>query len=171
MPFSEKERLGRWRGCLFCMTGQENRVASMIEMLWPGAKAYSVSAAKRQSRSGVKSVETKVIMPSYVFFETDEGFLPTPPYPDGVIRVLTTMDGNWKLTGRDDEFARWLIAHEGVLNLSQAHQVGERIVIHQGPLKDLEGYIQKIDKRNGNGLVQLEVGGNQIRIWLPFELT
>ena len=161
---SENENRHRWRGCLFCMTGQEKRVASMIEMMWPSAKAYAVSAAKRRSRSGVKTIDIEVIMPGYVFFEADRGFSPTKPYPDGCIRMLTTADGGWELVGRDDDFAKWVIAHEGVLCLSQAHQVGERIVIHSGPLKDLEGYVQKIDKRNSNGLVQFEVGGNQIRI-------
>ena len=93
-PFSEKESMNRCRGCMFYITGQENKVASLIERLWPGVRAYSVSAAKRRNRNGQRRIEMEVIMPSYVFFETDEDFLPIPPYPKGVIRLLTTLDGS-----------------------------------------------------------------------------
>ncbi len=171
MPVATSDGAVTWRGCLFCMTGKENQVASRIEILWPGAKAYSLSAIKRRSRKGVKSIETEVIMPSYVFFEVDEGFMPKPPFPDGVIRILKNTDMSWKLTGRDHRFARWVVAHKGVLKLSQAYKVGDRIVIHQGPLKDLEASILKIDRRNRNGLVQLEIGNKRVRSWLPFEIV
>ena len=170
MPEIERRNVKLRRGCMFCMTGQENRVASLIQRDWPAAKAYSVSAAKRRSTKGVKRVDIEVIMPSYVFFEVEEGFRPMPPFPDGAIRILKTAEDDWELKGQDDEFAKWLLAHEGVLNLSLAHKVGDEIVIHQGPLKDFAGCILKIDRRNENGLVQLEVGGNQIRTWLPFEI-
>jgi len=173
MPFTPEEQKnpGPWRGCLSCMSGQEARVASGVELQWPGVKARPVSAMKRRSSQGVKRLSAEVIMPGYVFFEAPEGFRPTPPYPDGVYRILTTVDGTWRLLGSDDAFARWLLGQDGLLNLSEAHRVGERIVIHSGPLKDLEGYILKIDRRNENGLVQLEVDGRQIRAWLPFEIT
>lgn len=171
MSFEEQKIANIWHGCLFVLTGHENRVASAVEMRWPGIRVRAVSAVKRRSQQGVKRLSVEVIMPGYVFFEAEENFIPTPPYPDGVIRFLTTVDGEWKLMGKDDEFAQWLLAHDGVLNLSQAHKEGERIVIHKGPLKELEGYILKIDRRNENALVQLEAGSKEIKAWLPFEIV
>ena len=159
------------RGCLFCQTGYEGRTAVIVEMQWPGAKARAVKAAKRRSRQGVKRLEMETLLPGYVFFEMDESFQPAMPHPDGVIRILTTIGGDWKLTGQDDAFARWVMQHEGRIEASRAHIVGERVVIHEGPLKDMEGSIIRIDKRNSNALVELQVGGQQVRTWLPFEIV
>lgn len=171
MSFEGKETIKRRRGCLFCKTGAENRAALMAETLWPGVKARSVSAAKRHSKDGVKSIRMDVVMPGYVFFEADEGFLPTPPFPEDVLRLLTAVSGDWRLTGWDDAFARWLMEHDGVLQPSQAHREDGRIVIHAGPLKEFEEYVVRLDRRNANALVQLDVGGRQVRTWLPYEIV
>lgn len=171
MPENRTDSVRLWRGCLFCKSGQENRTASLIEMWWPGVRACPVSAVKRRSVQGVKSLNMEVVMPGYVFFEAEEGFLPQSPMPDGVLRILTTVDGDWKLVGRDDEFARWLLSRSGEIEVSAAHYEGERIVVSGGPLKDLEGYITRIDRRNRNGLVELDIGSTHVRVWLPFELV
>ena len=110
-------------------------------------------------------------MPGYIFYEAAENFRPELPFPEGVLKALKTVDGNWKLTGRDAEFARWLLEKDGEIGVSKAHHVGEKVRIYQGPLKDLEGFVLRIDPRNQNAQIGLEVEGRTIKVWLPFEIV
>ena len=161
----------KWYGCMFCISGHEQRGAQLVEMRWPGLKARAVSAYKRRSRGGVKSLQLEVVMPGYIFYEAEGDFRPEVPFPEGVLKALKTVDGSWKLMGRDEEFARWLLEKDGQIGVSKAHHVGEKVRIYQGPLKDLEGFVLRIDQRNQNAQIGLEVEGRTIKVWLPFEIV
>lgn len=160
----------KWFGCMFCRSGQEIRLADTAELRWPGMKARAVCVLKRRSTGGVKSVGSEVMLPGYIFFEADDGFKPEPPLPDGILRILTTLDGDCALTGHDRWFAKWVLDQDGQIGMSRAHRVGDRVQIQKGPLKDLEGYIIRIDRRNRNGQIRLEMNGKEIKAWLPFEI-
>ena len=86
-----------------------------------------------------------------------------------VIKTLS-MEGDWRLHGTDEEFARWLFRYNGLLNLSQAYRDGDRIRIISGPLKDMTGKIRRVDKRGMSGQVLLSFNGREIPTWLSFEL-
>ena len=159
-----------WYGCLFCTTGREIETARKVEMRWDGVKARAASVVKRKSCQGVKRLEKEVILPSYVFFQARDGFEPEFPLPDGVWRMLKTVDGDCRLTGKDEWFARWLLDQDGEIGLSKAYQEGSWIQIEKGPLKDLEGYICRIDRRNRSGQVKLQINGREVKVWLGFEL-
>ena len=161
----------RWYGCMFCKSGQEIRLAAASEKCWQGMRARAVCALKRRSRNGVRSLENEVMLPGYIFYEADDGCRPKPPLPEGIFRILTTLDGDCRLLGRDEWFAGWVLKNDGEIGISHAHRVGDRIQIRQGPLKDLEGSILRIDRRNKNGQVRLEIEGREIKVWLPFELV
>jgi transcription antitermination factor NusG len=47
---------------------------------------------------------------------------------------------------------------------------GERVRIASGPLKDLEGYIVRIDKRNRSGQVMLMFNNRTVKVWLGYEM-
>lgn len=160
---------GEWFGCLFCATGRERDAARKIEMWWPGVKARAVSAVRRRTSAGVKYLEEAVILPGYVFFRADDAFEPTFPLPEGIWRIVRTVDGDCRLTGRDQWFARWMLDQDGVIGLSAARQEGTKVRVQQGPLKDLEGYIVKIDRRNRSGQIALTVNGRELKVWLGFE--
>lgn len=160
---------GDWYGCIFCRTGQELKLAETAQVRWPGLRARAVCAMKRRSNSGVKTMNPEVIMPGYIFFMARDDCAPMPPLPEGMLRILTSVHGGYALQGRDAWFAKWLIDQDGVIGASVAHRLDERVQILQGPLKELEGCIIRIDKRNQNAQVQLEVNGCKIKAWLPFE--
>lgn len=157
-------------GCVFCRTGQERRIAAAIERTWPNLCAHAAEYLKRRTTKGVVRLEQAVLMPGYVFFRAPRGLVLARPYPDGVLKVLCTDAGQWQLFGRDEAFARWLFKNDGVIGMSKARQVGDRVQIQSGPLKDLEGMITRVDRRNRSGQVALNVAGKEIRVWLGFEL-
>ncbi len=159
-------------GCVFCLTGKERLVASGIELFNRLVRARAVCQTKRYTSKGITTLQNDVIIPGYVFFEAphDSDLRKLIPMDD-LISVLTYSDGDWHLFGEDEAYARWIFKYDGVLTLSKAHKIGDRIVIVEGPLKDLEGQITRIDKRNRSGQVTINFAGRQQKIWLGFDIV
>ena len=157
-------------GCLFCITGNEMAVANQIQFLYPTRRAVAARQEKFKSVNGKKFKVEAVLLPGYVFFQAPRNmlYLPWLRLPD-VIRVLK-LDGAWQLFGDDERFAKWIFQYDGLLGFSKAYKEGERIRIHSGPLKDMEGQIQRIDKRGRSGQVALEFDNKTIMVWLGFDL-
>ena len=158
-------------GCLFCITGKEQALATLINRTQSVVKAFVAKQEQFHSQQGVKSKVEKVLMPGYVFFhsppeEDIEALIPR----DHLIRILTTDDGVWQLYGEDERFVRWLWQYGGTLGFSKAMKEGTRIKIISGPMKDLEGKIRKVDKRGRSGQVALEFCGKTTLVWLCFDL-
>lgn len=159
-------------GCIFCKSGQEEAAVRLL-MTTPGMHhAFVPRKVEHRSEKGVKSTVKKVLFPGYVFFQAEESWAPTLPmyYADYILRLLQT-SGSWRLKGEDEALARWLLEHDGLLDMSKAYQEGTRVVIQSGPLKELEGVITKVDRHNRNGMVTLELFGRKTNVWLAFELV
>ena len=157
-------------GCLFCMTGKEQSVAERVQVACPDVRAITMRKIKYRVCKKVKRTEEAIVLPGYVFFQAPSYIEPVLVFPkQNVIRTLS-MEGDWRLRGADEEFARWLFRYDGLLSLSQAYRDGDRIRIISGPLKDMEGRIRRVDKRGMSGQVLLSFNGREIPTWLSFEL-
>lgn len=159
-------------GCLFCMTGKENIVANCIQLYNKNVHAKAACQTMRHTSQGVTRLQNDVILKGYVFFETSadaslNGLLP----PNDILSVLSYSDGDWRLCGDDLEYAKWIFKYNGVLPLSKAYKVGDRIFIIDGPLKDLEGSITRIDKRNRSGQVTIHFASREQKVWLGFDIV
>lgn len=166
------QRQDRAFGCIFCPYGKEMHVAGTIERHQPRIRATAVRQTKRRTCKGLTTLHDEVILHGYVLFEAPED---TPVFQaipkDEIISILTYTDGDWRLFGNDEDYARWVFRNNGLLGLSHAYQVGDRIQIIDGPLKDLEGQISRIDRRNRGGQVTLTFGGNTFKVWLGFDIV
>lgn len=158
-------------GCVFCQTGHEDAAMRYMVESENVFKAFVAKKSEHRSRNGIKSVVEKIIFPGYVFFIANQEWAPKPDYKgkNYIIRLLT-IENSWHLKGTDEEFVRWLWERDGLLGLSKAYKEGDRVMIQQGPLKDLEGYITKVDRHNRNGQVKIELFGKKIVVWLAFEM-
>ncbi len=158
-------------GCVFCLTGKERQVAEMIQLACPEAEAITMRKTRYRTCRKVKTLEEVIVMPSYVFFKAPSETEPLVRFPhQDVIRILTTDHGEWRLSGADEQFVKWLFHYHGLLGLSQAFKEGDRIRIVSGPLKDMEGKITRVDKRGCSGQVVLSFNGKDIPVWLSFEM-
>jgi len=159
-------------GCVFCLTGKENLVAQAIEVFCRDARARAVNQEKRFSNNGKVTVRDEVMIKGYVFFAVPQNIeIDKVIPPDDLIKPLTYSDGSWRLCGEDEEYAKWIFKYNGTLSFSKAYQVGDKIEIIDGPLKDLEGLITRIDKRNRNGQVTFQFAGREQKLWLGFEIV
>lgn len=159
-------------GCIFCMTGKERAVAKTIENQHHGIQARAASQIKRYTKGGITTLQDQIMIPGYVFVKLPTGLdLRDLTKPDDFINVLTYSDGDWRLSGEDEEYVNWVLKYDGSLPLSKAYQVGDQIIIIDGPLKDLEGQIAKVDKRNRCGQVLIIIAGRQQKVWLGFDIV
>jgi transcription antitermination factor NusG len=71
----------------------------------------------------------------------------------------------------DERFARWVFSLNGLISLSKAYREGDRVKVISGPLKDLEGNILRVDKRNQSGQVAIMFNNRMVKTWLGFELV
>lgn len=159
-------------GCVFCLSGKELDVAKCMEEFCQSVRAKPIQISKRFTNKGVTTILNEVVLNGYVFFQA-------PAQTRAIemlqqfrgIYVLTYSDGDWRLFGEDKSYAKWIFKYDGILQLSRAHQIGDRISIIDGPLKDLEGQITKIDRRNKSGQVTVNFAGKEHKIWLGFDLV
>ncbi len=158
-------------GCIFCTTGKEDLVARYIETANPNIRALPVRQQKRKKVDKHTSIVEEICFPGYVFIEADVGSsILLATNISCMIKLLSSKTKDWKLYGDDEAFARWIFARSGIISFSKGYKEGDRIKISSGPLKDLEGHIVRIDKRNKNGQVSLTFHDRVIKAWLGFEL-
>lgn len=162
----------RWYWCLFCETGAEEVVCREIHKRFPSATALMVRQVKRQSKQGVTERVLLPIFPGYIFVSSETMLILSRDMHIGkLIRVLEEDDGIQPLSGTNRAFAEWIFSVNGIIGFSKAYRENDRIRIASGPLKAMEGYIIKVDKRNQNALVSINFGSQQFRAWLGFDLV
>ena len=156
-------------GCVFCQSGKESIIANCIRTRCSQITATAVYQTKRRTLRGITTLHNEVILRGYVLLQVPEGFSVLETLPrEEIISVLTYTDGDWRLYGDNEAYAKWIFQNQGLIGLSRAYRVGDRIQIADGPLKDLEGHITRIDRRNKSGQVSITFGGKTIKIWLGF---
>lgn len=158
-------------GCLFCITGREERVARRIRESCPNVCAVTMRKMKYRVSHGCRSCEEAMLLPGYVFFEAPSDIDPFRLFPKSdILRILTVGLDQWRLYGEDERFARWLFRYDGLLDFSKAYCEGDRIRIVSGPLKDMEGKITKVDRRGRSGQVTMKFDKRDVKLWLGFDL-
>lgn len=159
-------------GCIFCLTGREQAVAERIQCACSEVRATVAMQEKHKSVNGQKSRVQTVMLPGYVFFEAPDDISVVVRFPrTDVIRILVGNNRDWRLTGSDYEFAKWLFSYDGCIRFSTAYREGDRIRIASGPLKDMEGMISRIDKRGRSGQVTVRFDKREFKLWLGFDLV
>lgn len=162
------------RGCLFCKAGREDIAVQALALLFPALNVIA-PVKQRIRRVGGKAIEERVsLMPGYVFFETSESRLSARDLvrQESVLRLLTYPNGDWRLRGYDDQFAKMLFRENGEIGFSRAvFDKGDRIHILDGFLKDLEGFISRVNRRARTVEVRVDFQGKIITMWLGYELV
>jgi len=157
-------------GCLYVRVGREQKTVEVIRHMHPEITALAVGQLKHQSRNGVKSVVNTILLPGYVLFQADEDFEVRQLYfLEHVVRLLKYEDRMWALRGKDLAFAQWVYRMNGLIGMSKAYREGTMVRIVEGPLKDFEGKILRVDSRNRNAQVSFGFDRQVFSAWLAFE--
>ncbi len=158
-------------GCLFCMSGTEEIISRMVHYKHPEVRICPATYDRFRFRKGMKTQHTAIFMPGYVFYQAEPDIMLPYDFPrDRGFRMLRDESGDWRLRGRDRKFVQWLFQQDCHLKVSEAYMENDQVRIRSGPMKDLEGSIEKIDRSRRCGLTRIEFHGKVFRIWLSFDL-
>lgn len=156
----------------FTLSGKEEDLAEELNGKYENIYALVLKRVVHRSDHGKKWDEEAVLISGYVFI-----FVPLN-YDIRLIRsdnnpykILKWKLDYGKLFGDDYRYSLWVLQQDGMIGISKAVRVNEKVKIVEGPLQELEGYIVEYSKRNRNCCVELRFMNQTIRTWLPFEWT
>lgn len=157
--------------CIYCRTGGEEQLARDLQISCPDVTAMNPTKLRYRRVNGKPVSEKAALFPGYIFLRLP-GDYPTHRLKlSGLLyKILRDSDNDWRLSGADRAFAEKLFATGGVLGFSKAYYEGDRIRIVEGPLKELEGNIIRVNHRKRTAQVQLNIQGMDMSVWLGFEL-
>lgn len=151
------------------MAHSETVVAKAIETTFL-VRAISMCFDREEHKDGKWIKKTYPLFWGYVFVYTNEPLVIRDILNiEHVNRILQYGDGESNLQGDDRKFAEWVLKFDGHIGLSKALLVGDRTCIIEGPLKEYEGTIKKVNRQKGKALVDVRIGETIKPIWLYFE--
>ncbi len=154
--------------CIYCATGREAGVARQIQRE-TGLTALAPTLVRVEWKGKVASRKEQTLFPGYVFLYADDN---APPKLSGVHhmrRLLAYDSGQRQLYGRDAEIARWLFKYGGVIRESRALREGDRIIVVDGPMRDLGGVIKTVNKQRQRASIEFTFEGITRSVWMAFE--
>ncbi len=111
------------------------------------------------------------LLPGYVFFDAAaEPDWQSIRSHDSVLSILQYDDGERAMRGTDAEFVAWLKKYDGTIEVTHVIKVGTKLEFVDGPLKEMEGRILKVNKNRKQ--VQLGLGDEKSlmrTIWCSIE--
>ena len=180
-----EEHIRYIRGCYYCKTGTEFDVIQRFNNTFPDGQAIVPTRTKIR-RTRFTALEEQVpLLPGYVFIQITVKEADTPDIideyhvellkiskMDSVLKLLRYSDGGWILHGSDDLFAEMLFKTGGNIGLSQAYfDKGDRIRILDGFLKDYEGNITSVNRKNKTVEVIVIIQEKKVIMRLGYELV
>lgn len=156
--------------CLFSLPGLETQIAEEINNNYEYCLATPLTKMSHRSRNGFKYDVQEVMIGGYIFLFLEKGRdVFKIRSAKNYFKILSYKNDNGKLYGKDLEYANWVLDVEGFLSVSDAININGRIKIVNGPLKNMEGSIVEYSRRNRNCCIEIDLLGQKIRTWLPFD--
>lgn len=163
---------------LFVETGYEDEVCHYIDkvktyiledvkydLLVPKRKIY-------ERKHGIRNEVIKKMFPGYVLVETDNiiQFYSRAKGAPHIIKFLRERDYFHEIKLDEIRQILHMTDHKGLIEVSQAYVVNDKIRISDGPLLGQEGFIKKIDKRKGRAKVEFIINNNSLLIDLGIDI-
>lgn len=153
---------------IFVETGREEEVQKFIELLFSHEEIRTLVPKRKliERRQGKTYETVKTLLPGYVLTYTnmsDELYYRLKAIP-AVYRVLK--DECEPIPIRDEEMSMILslTRYGEVIELSEVYKEGNQIKVLSGPLKGMEGIIEKFDHRKKRIKVCIEFLGEYKRV-------
>jgi transcription termination/antitermination protein NusG len=160
---------------LFVATGEEDRVKERIlyRLGDRGIRALVPKRKLRERRNGVWESSIKTLFPGYLLLNGSIGadeYYCMRDIP-GIIRILKDKHGLLRIEEHEISILSRLICNHEIIETSHAFLAGGRIVVTDGPLLGMEGFIESIDTRKGRAKVRLNFIGEPRVVDLSISLV
>lgn len=164
--------------CISVRTGAEEDYKKSVESLFETCRApvegnIYVLRKKMRLKSGKEYFDQ--FFPGYVFFETEENdaskfrFLRSV---NGFVRFLPSSREVHPLVGADLEIVKSILTFGSTVGIVPVvFDENDRIVIVDGPFKDMSGKVVSVNRRNKRVNIELEFMGGVNIVGLSYELV
>lgn len=147
---------------VFVESNKEMLVKQWIKYLFKECNCYSIVPKRKliERKKGKINEVVRKLFPGYVFIYTDmsvEIYYKLTGIP-GVLKILR-QDGTYYSKINDEEMKPILklIGNGEIIDYTQIYVEKTKVFVKSGPLKGMEGIIQKIDKRKRRAKILLEL--------------
>ncbi|MDF2841867.1 MAG: hypothetical protein K0R00_293 [Herbinix sp.] len=163
---------------LFVETGYEDDVCYYIDKVKTYLLEdveYNLLVPKRkiyERKQGMRYEVIKIMFPGYILVETDNiiQFYRKAKGTPHIIKFLREYDYFHEIKVDEIQKLLHLSNPKGLIDVSQAYVVNDKIRISDGPLLGQEGLIKKIDKRKGRAKVEFIINSNSLLIDLGINI-
>lgn len=165
--------------CLYCKTGSEEKLVKLLkkdmhDYLHMDLEVIYPSRVMNQRKLGKWRKVEQPLLPGYVFLYVQDEI----PFPLFIIKqereaykILRYSDGSMELRTDDEQYAMWVYNHGGKLQPSTVvFKDGQLVKVLDGPLKDLEGRIVKLDRHHKRVVVGFMFAGSERRVNLSVDV-
>ncbi len=156
-------------------TGHEDDFLKFLILSAPDRTVYIPKRALDERRRGKIHHKISPVFPGYVFVESENLLKDLDLYwavrrTPGFIRFLGDNIAPTPLSDKDISLLRHFISFGEIADTSTVtFDENDRIVVLEGPLKGLEGLIERVNKRKGRAKVRLDMCNSSFHIDLGFE--
>ncbi|MDD3942328.1 MAG: transcription termination/antitermination NusG family protein [Sphaerochaetaceae bacterium] len=159
--------------CLYCKTGSEEKLVYLLkkdmrDLLSMELEVMFPTRVMNQRNRGRWIRVEQPLLPGYLFLYLED----ETPLPLFIIKqerdaykILRYSDGTMELQDGDAAYAMWIYNHGGELQPSTVvFKEGQLVKILDGPLKDMQGKIIKLDRHHKRVIVAFMFAGTERHI-------
>lgn len=164
--------------CISVRTGAEEKFKKNVDSLFETFKAPvegTIYLLKKKMRLKTGKEYFDLFFPGYVFFETEENDASKFRFlrqVNGFLRFLPSSQEVHPLVGADLEIVKSILNFGTTVGIVPvAFDANDRIVIVDGPFKDMSGKVVSVNRRNKRVNIELEFMGGVNIVGLSYELV
>lgn len=149
---------------LFVKTGQEDRVKQRLEYRFKDKLTFLVPKRKlRERKAGEWIFSIRTLFPGYVLAkgEIDKNTMQLFKDIPGLLKLLRSGMEPLPIERQEMEILGRLICNGELIGLSSVLMENDKVLIVDGPLVSMEGYIAGIDYRKGRAKIKLNFLGEE----------
>lgn len=160
---------------LFVKSGAENAVEQYLNRYFNKTECYALIPLKQfiEKKHGKRHTVVKTLFPGYVFLNATintKMYYIIKSIPK-VFKLLNYTNEHYsRICDKEMTPILKLIEKNNIIGYSKIFLDNSKVRVDSGPLKGLEGVIQKINKRKGRAKIILDIMGSQKVIEIGIEV-
>lgn len=162
---------------VWVQTGREEQIKMVCDRKLGSGNIYEECFLPKYEKPWKENGEwikkQKILFPGYLFFVTEE--------PEELHQALKSIPQFAKLLGDregpiplyEDEvdFLKKHINKDKVFEISTGEYIGKKLVVTEGPLKDLTGKVVYVDRHGRQAVLEVEFFGRTVRMKVGLEIV
>jgi len=164
MTRMEDEDESRQWHAVYVLSGNEEPVREKIEYALGGYGVRAVVPKRRimERKEGKWHERIRTLFPGYILLQ---GKIDVPEYyilktVPGLVRILRDDCQLYRIYPEEIEIISRLMCNGDIIGTSVAFREGDKVIITDGPLLNMEGLITSVDPRKGRARVKLSFLGD-----------